>query len=69
MKRIPFFLVLILPFLLCSQSKKIQLSEAIKIAQKKSPQYVRAVNTYQSRYDWTRHCLNIPIILDELLMT
>ena len=39
MKRIPFFLVLILPFLLCSQSKKIQLSEAIKIAQKKSPEY------------------------------
>ena len=50
MKRIPFFLVLILPFLLCAQSKKIQLTEAIKIAQKKSPQYVRAVNTYQSSY-------------------
>jgi len=50
MKRIPFFLLLILPLLLCAQSKKIHLTEAIKIAQKKSPQYVRAVNTYQASY-------------------
>lgn len=50
MKRIPFFLLLILPMLLSAQSKKIQLSEAIKIAQKRSPQYVRAVNTYRSSY-------------------
>ena len=50
MKIIPIFLFLILPILLSAQSKKIQLSEAIKIAQKKSPQYVRAVNTYQASY-------------------
>jgi len=46
-----FFLL----FLLCSvvgfsQSQKIKLTEAIKIAQQKSPQYVRAVNTYQASY-------------------
>jgi len=50
MKRIPFFLLLLLPFLICAQSQKIKLTEAIKIAQKKSPQYVRAVNTYQGSY-------------------
>lgn len=32
------------------QSQKMKLSEAIKIAQKKSPQYVRALNTHQASY-------------------
>jgi len=32
------------------QSQKIKLTEAIKIAQKKSPEFVRAVNTYRSGY-------------------
>ena len=32
------------------QNQKIKLSEAIKMAQKKSPEYVRAVNTYQGSY-------------------
>lgn len=50
MKRIPFFLLLLLPFLIKAQSQKIKLTEAIKIAQEKSPQYVRAVNTYQGSY-------------------
>jgi outer membrane protein TolC len=52
MKRIPFLLLLLLllPLLLSAQSQKIKLSEAIKIAQEKSPQYVRAVNTYQGSY-------------------
>lgn len=50
MKRIPFFLLLLLPFLINAQSQKIKLTEAIKIAQEKSPQYVRAVNTYQGSY-------------------
>ena len=50
MKKIPFLLLLILPFFISAQSQKIKLTEAIKIAQKKSPQYVRAVNTYQSSY-------------------
>jgi outer membrane protein TolC len=50
MKRILFLLVLILPFLITAQSQKLKLTEAIKIAQKKSPQYVRAVNTYQGSY-------------------
>lgn len=50
MKRILFFLALMLPFLTIAQSQTIKLTEAIKIAQKKSPQYVRAVNTYQGSY-------------------
>ena len=50
MKRIPFFLLLVLPLFMTAQSKKIKLTEAIKIAQEKSPQYVRAVNTYQGSY-------------------
>ncbi len=50
MKRIPFLLLLILPLFISAQSQKIKLTEAIKIAQKKSPQYVRAVNTYQGDY-------------------
>lgn len=50
MKSIPFLLLLILPLFLSAQSKKIQLAEAIKIAQKKSPQYITAVNTYQGSY-------------------
>lgn len=49
MKIISFFLLL-LPLLVQAQSQKIKLSEAIKIAQKKSPEYVRAVNTYQGSY-------------------
>ncbi len=32
------------------QTQKIKLTEAIQIAQKKSPQYVRALNTYQASY-------------------
>ncbi len=50
MRRLLFFLLLILPFCNYGQSQKIQLTEAIKIAQKKSPQYVRALNTHQASY-------------------
>ncbi|TMM56813.1 TolC family protein [Maribacter algarum] len=50
MRRVLFFLILISHITTHAQSQKIKLSEAIKIAQKKSPEYVRAVNTYQSGY-------------------
>ena len=50
MKKITFFLLLLLPLFIGAQSQKIKLTEAIKIAQKKSPLYVRAVNTYQGSY-------------------
>ena len=39
-----------MPLSICGQSRQIKLSEAIKIAQKKSPQYIRALNTYQASY-------------------
>jgi len=50
MRRILFFLFLIFHFFSYGQSQKIKLVEAIKIAQKKSPEYVRAINTYRSGY-------------------
>lgn len=50
MRRILFFLILVLPIVTLCQSKNIKLTEAIQIAQKKSPQYVRALNTYQASY-------------------
>jgi len=50
MKRILFFLILITSLLSFGQSHKIKLAEAIKIAQKKSPQYIRALNTHQASY-------------------
>jgi len=50
MKQIIFFLVLFFHIFSYSQSQKIQLIESIKIAQKNSPEYVRAINTYQSGY-------------------
>ncbi|WNH12845.1 TolC family protein [Thalassobellus suaedae] len=43
-------LVGILPSVIFSQSKKITLSEAIKIAQKESPDYKRNLNTNQASY-------------------
>ncbi len=45
-----FFIFLFVTIIGNSQSQKIKLTEAIKIAQKKSPQYVRALNTYQAGY-------------------
>ena len=50
MRRILFVLLLVFNFSAFSQSQKIKLNEAIKIAQKKSPDYVRALNTYQAGY-------------------
>ena len=50
MRRILFFLFMTLHVHGYGQLQKIKLEEAIKIAQKKSPEYVRAVNTYQSGY-------------------
>ena len=50
MRTILFVLLLVFNFTLYGQSQKIKLNEAIKIAQKKSPQYVRAINTYQAGY-------------------
>ncbi len=50
MRRILFFLFLIFHFYSYGQKQKIKLIEAIKIAQKKSPEYVRAVNTYRQGY-------------------
>ncbi|SIQ08263.1 TolC family protein [Maribacter ulvicola] len=50
MRRVLFFLFLIFHFYSYSQAQKIKLTEAIKIAQKKSPEYVKAVNTYRSGY-------------------
>ena len=50
MRRVLFFLFLISQTLTYSQKQKIKLSEAIKIAQKKSPDYVRALNTHQASY-------------------
>jgi outer membrane protein TolC len=50
MRRVLFLLILIAHTITQGQSQKIKLAEAIKIAQKKSPQYVRALNTYQASY-------------------
>lgn len=50
MRRILFFLFLIFHVFSYGQSQKIKLIEAIKIAQKKSPEYVRAINMYRSGY-------------------
>jgi len=50
MRRILFFLFMTFHIFSYGQSQKIKLIEAIKIAQKKSPQYVRALNTYQAGY-------------------
>ncbi|MEO9890896.1 TolC family protein [Aurantibacter sp.] len=50
MRRFLFFLFLIFNVVSYGQSQKIKLIEAIKIAQKNSPEYVRAVNTYRSGY-------------------
>ena len=50
MRRLLFLLFLVSHMFTYGQSKKIQLSEAIKIAQKKSPEYVRALNTHQRSY-------------------
>ncbi|MBM1104977.1 TolC family protein [Aurantibacter crassamenti] len=50
MRTILFFLFLIFHVFSYGQSQKIKLIEAIKIAQKKSPEYVRAVNQYKSGY-------------------
>ena len=50
MRTILFFLFLILQVPTYGQSQKIKLSEAIKIAQQKSPEYVRALNTHQASY-------------------
>tara|TARA_R110002050_G_scaffold59259_1_gene132548 strand:+ start:12826 stop:14286 length:1461 start_codon:yes stop_codon:yes gene_type:complete len=50
MKKTLFILFLIFHTFSYGQSQKIKLAEAIKIAQKKSPQYVRALNTHQGSY-------------------
>ena len=50
MKRILFFLILIFNQTIYGQSQKIKLNEAIKIPKKKSPEYVRALNTHQASY-------------------
>lgn len=50
MKRVLLFLFLILTISANSQSRKIKLTEAIKLAQQNSPDYVRALNTYQAEY-------------------
>ncbi len=50
MKKIYFILIVIFPLLTFSQSKKITLTEAIGIAQKKSPDYKISLNRNQSNY-------------------
>lgn len=50
MRRTLFLLFLVSHIFVYGQSQKIKLTEAIKIAQKKSPQYIRALNTYQASY-------------------
>lgn len=50
MKKIFLTTLVIFPLFLFSQSKKITLSEAISIAQKKSPDYKININTNQSSY-------------------
>ncbi|RKN80163.1 TolC family protein [Ulvibacterium marinum] len=50
MRRVLLFLFLILTISAHSQSRKIKLTEAIKLAQQNSPDYVRALNTYQAEY-------------------
>ncbi len=50
MKRILFLLFLVFHVFVNGQSQKIKLSEAIQIAQKKSPDYIRALNTHQGSY-------------------
>lgn len=50
MKKILLVLIVILPCLTFSQSKKITLSEAIDLAQKQSPDYKITLNRNQSNY-------------------
>lgn len=50
MRRIFFFLFLTSQMLAIGQTQKIKLTDAIKIAQKKSPNYIRALNTHQASY-------------------
>lgn len=50
MKKIFFILIFILQVVAFAQSKKITLSEAINIAQKKSPDYQRNLNRNQASY-------------------
>ncbi len=50
MKKILFTFLLIFPVLIFGQSKKINLSEAIQIAQKKSPDYKSNLNKNQASY-------------------
>ena len=50
MRRLLFLLFLVSPIIASSQSQNIKLSEAIKIAKKKSPEYIRALNTHQASY-------------------
>ena len=66
MKTILFFLILIFNQTIYGQSQKIKLNEAIKIAQKKSPEYVRALNTHQASY-W-RYRNYMPDFLPQMRM-
>ena len=50
MKKILLVLIVILPCLTFSQSKKITLNEAIDLAQKQSPDYKTTLNRNQSNY-------------------
>ncbi|MBP0905219.1 TolC family protein [Mariniflexile gromovii] len=50
MKKIVFVLIVILPCILFSQSKKITLDEAIDLAKKQSPDYKTILNRNQSNY-------------------
>lgn len=50
MRVLLFLIFLVSPLIISAQSQKIELTEAIKIAQKKSPEYVRALNTHQRSY-------------------
>ncbi|MCF7569385.1 TolC family protein [Sabulilitoribacter arenilitoris] len=50
MKKLFILLVITLPLISFSQSKKITLTEAINIAQKKSPEYKRNLNRNQANY-------------------
>lgn len=50
MKKVLLVLIIIIPCLIFSQSKKITLNEAIKLAQKQSPDYKTTLNRNQSNY-------------------
>lgn len=50
MRKIIFLLFIICHVHTHGQSQKIKLNDAVKIAQKKSPDYIRALNTYQAGY-------------------